>query len=726
MSSVLRSALFPAALDCIISIDPQGQITEWNRDAEQTLGYARAEALGQFLSDLIVPPADQETHQNVQRFLHTVNDTGQTISPVNQRLRLDARRRDGQTFPCELSVHALHREDGPLFAAYLRDLSDQVQAQAHQAALYAVSGKLAQAVTPAEVVELILREVMPAAQAARGSVGMLLPGGDHLRLLGELNYDAQTRATLANFPLTFDLPACHVIRTGQAVFGSREALHRQFSDLAQKGPQELMAAAALPLQAQGRVFGYLALVYDQPHTFAEADQSFLTAIAEHCALALHRAQLLEDERAARGQLAFLAEAGAVLASSLELQTTLDHLADLVVPRLADWYAVYLPEGEVLYPYGLAHRDAAKVSLLRDYVHQAPVRIDSSSGAAEIYRTGTHLHFPHLSPALLAAQEISPEQQRRVQELGLHSYMAVPMVAHGRTIGVMAYALAETQRSFTAQDLHLALELGRRAGLALDHARLYQQLQESHSTLERRVEVRTHELELQTQELERSNAELEQFAYIASHDLQAPIRAVTSFAGIIAQRYAGQLDDRGQLYLQQIIGSGEHMKRLVDDLLTFSRIHTHQGDQVLVDSQAVFGEVARRLASEDMEGTFDLSATGLPRVRANPQQLDQLLQNLISNGLKYRREGVRPRVQVSAVQGGDFWRFAVSDNGIGIEEQYFGRIFEIFQRLHGRDTFEGTGIGLAVCKKIVERHGGQLWLESVVGEGSSFFFTLPVE
>ncbi|THF68704.1 PAS domain S-box protein [Deinococcus sp. Arct2-2] len=226
-----------------------------------------------------------------------------------------------------------------------------------------------------------------------------------------------------------------------------------------------------------------------------------------------------------------------------------------------------------------------------------------------------------------------------------------------------------------------------------------------------------------EELRRSNAELEQFAYIASHDLQAPIRAVTSFAGMIARRYGDVLDERGQLYLRQIVDSGEHMKRLVDDLLTFSRIHTEQRQQTPVDSQGVFDEVTRRLQIENEAGA-EVRAEGLPTVRADRQQLDQLLQNLISNGLKYRREGVVAQVRVSAERDGPVWRFAVTDNGIGIEPQYFGRIFEIFQRLHSRETYDGTGIGLAVCKKIVERHGGQVWLESVVGAGTTFFFTLP--
>ncbi|WP_180970092.1 GAF domain-containing protein [Deinococcus planocerae] len=227
-----------------------------------------------------------------------------------------------------------------------------------------------------------------------------------------------------------------------------------------------------------------------------------------------------------------------------------------------------------------------------------------------------------------------------------------------------------------------------------------------------------------EELRRSNAELEQFAYIASHDLQAPIRAVTSFAGLIDKRYSAQLDERGRLYLRQIVESGEHMKRLVDDLLTFSRVHTEQRPLRFTHAGAVFDAVLRRLHPEIERTGASVTRGELPRVIADTQQLDQLLQNLISNGLKYRRERIPPEVHVSAQREGRVWRFAVRDNGIGIERQYFDRIFVIFQRLHGREEFEGTGIGLAVCKKIVERHGGQLWVESTPGQGSTFFFTLP--
>ncbi|PJI52721.1 hypothetical protein CTI14_38185, partial [Methylobacterium radiotolerans] len=177
--------------------------------------------------------------------------------------------------------------------------------------------------------------------------------------------------------------------------------------------------------------------------------------------------------------------------------------------------------------------------------------------------------------------------------------------------------------------------------------------------------------------------------------------------MISRRNGEQLDERGQLYLRHIIDSGEHMKNLVDDLLAFSRLHTQQLAVQPVDSRRVFDTVLHRLSAVPGNEQAQITRTDLPLVLADRQQLDQLLQNLIGNSLKYRRADVLPRVHVSAEADGRMWRFAVKDNGIGIDPRYFDKIFVIFQRLHGRDVYEGTGIGLAVCKKIVERHGGRL-------------------
>jgi len=233
-----------------------------------------------------------------------------------------------------------------------------------------------------------------------------------------------------------------------------------------------------------------------------------------------------------------------------------------------------------------------------------------------------------------------------------------------------------------------------------------------------------QLRRSNEELRRSNRELERFAYIASHDLQAPIRAIASFAEVIERRYGALLDEKGRVYLRQIVGNGHHMKRLVDDLLAFSRLHTQQRPLQPADSGAILADVLRRLSGEIEAAHADITHDTLPMVLADVGQLDTLWQNLIQNALKYHRPGVPPRVHVHVEREGRSWRFDVHDNGIGIDEAYFGRIFEIFQRLHTREQYEGTGIGLAVCKKIIDRHDGTLSVRSRVGEGSTFSFTLP--
>lgn len=716
---VLTATLFHAALDCIICINQDGQVTEWNVAAEQTFGYSRNEAIGRPLSDLIIPPAYRGAHHaGLNRYLGTGK-----AHVLNQRLRLEAQRRSGEIFPCELTIHAAHLESGVYFTAYLRDLSEQVRVQVRQDALYAVARNLEQTITPAQVVEVILREVIPSTRAARGSVSVLTPGGEHLHLLGELGYEAQVRMALTEFPLTLDLPGSHVVRTGQPVFGPRAALEAQFTAISGIWPRQFAAAAILPLGVQDTTFGSLALIYDTPQTFDDAERDFLTAMSEQCALALNRAHLLDTERQAREQMMFLAEAGEALASSLDLEATLSRLAALAVPRMADWCAVYLPDGPYLHPHGLAHTDPEKVRTLREYVNETPTRIDAADGTAEVYRSGTALYLPSITPEMIDVLDVSDRQKARVHALGLRSFLGVPMRAHGQTVGVLSFALAETHRSFTPADLELAQELGRRAGLALAHARLHEQLQDSHATLEQRVEARTRELEEQARALRRSNVELERFAYVASHDLQEPLRTIASFTELIEHRYAGRLDDRGLKYLTLVIQGAQRMKVLINDLLVFSRLNAVKDPLCPVPLAAPLREALASLHSALEESGADVNWGELPRVLGAHSELVQVFQNLIGNAVKFRRADVPPQITVSARRETEGWQVQVQDNGIGFDAQYATQIFQIFQRLHTREQYDGTGMGLAVVQKIVERHEGRVWAQSELGVGSTFFFTL---
>ncbi len=242
-------------------------------------------------------------------------------------------------------------------------------------------------------------------------------------------------------------------------------------------------------------------------------------------------------------------------------------------------------------------------------------------------------------------------------------------------------------------------------------------------LEDKVHQRTRRLEKVALELSRSNTELEQFAYIASHDLQEPLRMVRSYVQLLQRRYQGRLDQTADKYIGYAVDGATRMTRMINDLLEYSRVMTRGKPIGPIDCEQAWSEALANLAKVIEDTGARVTCDPLPQVTADFAQVVQLFQNLIGNALKYRSDRP-PRIHGSAQCQGRLWLFSIRDNGIGIEPQYQDRIFVIFQRLHGLGEYSGTGIGLAVCKRIVERHGGSLWVESVYGQGSTFCFTLP--
>jgi light-regulated signal transduction histidine kinase (bacteriophytochrome) len=228
---------------------------------------------------------------------------------------------------------------------------------------------------------------------------------------------------------------------------------------------------------------------------------------------------------------------------------------------------------------------------------------------------------------------------------------------------------------------------------------------------------------QTDELRRSNEELQQFAYIASHDLQEPVRMVSNFTELLGRRYGDRLDDDGREFIRFAIDGARRMQRLIQDLLKYSRVGTHGQEPAPVSAEVVLGGVLANLRMAIDESGAVIHHDPLPEVMADESQIAQLLQNLIANAIKFHGPST-PQIHIAAELQGNHWQFVVGDNGIGIDPDQHERVFQIFQRLHSRDEYPGSGIGLAVCKRIVQRHGGQIWLESQPGAGSTFFFTLP--
>jgi PAS domain S-box-containing protein len=227
---------------------------------------------------------------------------------------------------------------------------------------------------------------------------------------------------------------------------------------------------------------------------------------------------------------------------------------------------------------------------------------------------------------------------------------------------------------------------------------------------------------QREELQRSNADLEQFAYVASHDLQEPLRMVATYAQLFAERYQGKLDERADKYIQYTIDGAKRMQQLIKELLEYSRVSSNAKVPIKVESALIVENAILALKAAIDESGAEIVRHELPAVRADQAQLAQVFQNIIGNAIKFHSDR-RPVIRIGAERRNGKCEFHVEDNGIGIDKQYADRIFQMFQRLHERGQYEGNGIGLAIVKKIVERHGGRVWFESEPGRGTTFYFTI---
>jgi signal transduction histidine kinase len=325
----------------------------------------------------------------------------------------------------------------------------------------------------------------------------------------------------------------------------------------------------------------------------------------------------------------------------------------------------------------------------------------------------------------AVQEFNRSSVRQFHGLLLLSLLILGLVALAlaffvtRPLNLLARSMKDEDAAVIKPLVRSRTEFGRLAALV---ARFFEQKAELVSEVGQRKRA-MEALVQKEDELRRSNQELEQFAYVASHDLQEPLRMVGSYTQLLARRYHGKLDRDADEFIGFAVDGVSRMQRLINDLLQYSRVGTRGRAPEPTDTEAVLGRSLQnlKLALEDNHAT--VTHEPLPKVMADDRQLEQLFQNLVGNAVKFH--GTEPpRVHVRAERSNGSWMFSVKDNGIGLDPQYSDRIFLIFQRLHTREEYAGTGIGLAVCKKIVERHGGRIWVESEPGKGADFRFTLP--
>jgi signal transduction histidine kinase len=307
-------------------------------------------------------------------------------------------------------------------------------------------------------------------------------------------------------------------------------------------------------------------------------------------------------------------------------------------------------------------------------------------------------------------EMKSEEERlltlRSAELNASSRKARTVLVLGELLGLLFLGIAGLV-------VHREMQHRRKAE---------EEVRKLNADLERKVAERTAELAERANDLERSNMELQQFAYVASHDLQEPLRTIASFTQLLAKRYSDKLDDKAREFIAFAVDGSKRMQTLINDLLSFSRVGTQGKPLVPVKADAVVDAVLKSLKRGIEESGAVITRDPLPVVLADELQLSQLMQNLIGNAIKFRREAA-PKVHIGAERTATGWNISVRDNGIGVAPEHSERIFVIFQRLHTKTQYPGTGIGLAICKKIAERHGGRIWLEPTPGGGSTFTFSI---
>ena len=470
-------AIVESSDDAILSKDRDLVITSWNPAAAALYGYPAEEAIGQPISILIPEHRAGEEQDILQRVLD-----GQRIGHYDtERLR-----KDGTLVAVSLSVSPISEPDGSTSGASViaRDISGRRLAADRAARLQHLTTELAKAVAPEEVANVALREALPALNAHAGAVGLLDEGGETIRVAGYTGYSDTSLASWETFPVNAALPMSEVVRTGTPawVVGKEELVSR-YPALA--GTEiKFRSRAIVPLRAHGRVFGAISLSFREARSFEPAEREFLEAIVQQAAYALDRARLHAAEQGTRQKLDFLARASELLAQSLDVETTLQQLANFAVPRLADWCAVdLLSDGEIK-AVAVAHANPAKVELARELQRRHPADPDAPVAAPAVIRSGQAELHPAITEELLAAAAPDDEALEMIRGLGLVSAMVVPLRARARTLGALTLVAAESGRRFTSDDLEVAEDLARRAALAVENAMLYAREHRAAVTLQR--------------------------------------------------------------------------------------------------------------------------------------------------------------------------------------------------------------------------------------------------
>ena len=732
--------LLEAAPDAMVVVNAGGEIVLLNVQAEEQFGYRRDELVGQQVKN-IIPEGFAE---------RLIADGTRTAAEalaqqIGTGIELSGRRKDGTEFPIEIMLSPLESADGILVTAAIRNITVRKDAEKHLAQMESRYRGLLEAAPDAMVVvnqagEIVLLNVQAEKQfgyrrdeLVGQRVKNIIPEGFAERLIAD---DLRSAADALAQQIGTGIEL-----SGLRKNGSEFPIEIMLSPL-ESADGILVTAAIRDVSVRKRAEEHLVQMESRYRGLLEAAPDAMVVVDQKGEIVLLNVQAEKqfgyhrDELLGQPVKNIIPEGFAERLIADDLRSAAEALSQQIGTGI-ELSGRRKDGGNFPIEIMLSPLESLGGILVTAAIRNISVRRDAETHLAQMEERYRGLLEAAPDAMVVVNQQgrivllnVQAEKQfgyHRDELLGQEVKSIIPEGFAERLIadGLRSPAEALAQQIGTGLELHGHRKDGSEFPIEL----MLSPLEGSEGVLvtaairditqRKRAEA---QLLQKVEELNRSNEELQQFAYVASHDLQEPLRMVASYTQLLARRYKGKLDSDADEFIAFAVDGANRMQRLIQDLLAFSRVGTKGKELLATSSELALKQALRNLRAAIEDSGADVTHDPLPMVLADEMQLIQLLQNLVGNAVKYQSGGV-PRVHVTAVMADGRWNFSVRDNGLGIDSKYFDRIFGMFQRLHGREEFEGTGIGLAICKKIVERHGGTIRVESEPGQGSRFHFDL---